>query len=246
MPVTVDKSSPYAPPKAITDLIERHRSRGLPSPVTMEVLARAGISESLIPRTLQALQTLDLIDGDGKPTSIFEGIRLAPETEYRKRLEDWLKAAYADVFSFVDPTADDETRIRDAFRSYQPVGQQSRMVTLFQGLCAAAGLAHDNAQATAPRARPRASTPRPRPQPATDQTANPKSSQNPSATQTSLPPALTGLLASLPVAGAGWTRTERDRFVTTFCVVLDFCYPTQESEPSDKPKENGGLISPPP
>src|ERR1700716_2236116 len=99
MAVTADKPSPYAPPSAILDLIARHRSRGLPPVVSAEALGRAGISESLIPRTMQALTTLDLIDETGKPTPTFEGIRLAPEAEYKKRLEDWLKGTYADVFS---------------------------------------------------------------------------------------------------------------------------------------------------
>ena len=46
--------------RAILDLIERYRERGLTSPINADVLARAGIPTSLIPRTVQALQTLDL------------------------------------------------------------------------------------------------------------------------------------------------------------------------------------------
>jgi len=243
MAVTADKSSPYGPIKAIIDLIERHRSRGLPSPVTADILGRAGISDSLIPRTLQALQTLDLIDEGGRPTPTFEGIRLAPETEYKKRLEDWLKAAYADVFSFVDPTVDDETKIRDAFRNYQPVGQQPRMVALFQGLCAAAGIIREKTQPAAARARPRTQSPPPR-QRAQPEAAPSEPSKSHHHGHTSLPPALSGLLASLPTGAGGWTKAERDRFVTTFSAVLDFCYPI--SEPSAKMKENGELHSPPP
>ena len=143
MAVTAEKSAPYAPASAIIALIERHRNRGLPAPVTSEVLGRAGISNSLIPRTLQALQVLDLIDEQGAPTETMEGLRLAPEAEYQKRLSEWLKGAYADVLSFVDPAQDDETAVRDAFRSYNPVGQQPRMVSLFLGLLATAGMADE-------------------------------------------------------------------------------------------------------
>ncbi len=96
---------------------------------------------------MQALQTLDLFKENGNPTETLEGIRLAPEAEYKKRLEDWIKGAYADVFAFVDPAVDDDTRIRDAFRNYQPIAQQPRMVTLFKGLCAAAGLIGDKPRA---------------------------------------------------------------------------------------------------
>lgn len=236
MPVTADKPSPYAPPSAILDLIERHRSRGLPSPVNAEVLGRSGISDSLIPRTIQALQTLDLIDDQSKPTQVFEGIRLAPEAEYKKRLEDWLKGAYADVFSFVDPSKDDETQIRDAFRSYQPIGQQGRMVTLFLGLCAAAGLTPEKALQPRPTSvsrpassaakRPLKILPKPIPKPAT-----------PTPLATGLPAALAGLLASLPRDGGGWTQDKREKFVTTFGAVLDFCYPIVESEPAAQDAE---------
>jgi hypothetical protein len=140
MPVTSDKPAPYAPSSSIIDLIERYRNRGLPSPVTLDVLLRAGVSQSLVSRTLYGLQVLDLIDEQGAPTKTFEGIRLAPEAEYKQRLSEWLQSAYADVLKFVDPAVDDETKVRDAFRSYQPIGQQSRMVSLFLGLLTAAGM----------------------------------------------------------------------------------------------------------
>ena len=140
MPVIADHTAPYAPATAILSLIERHRNKGLPAPVNAEVLERASISGSLIPRTLQALETLDLIDAEGRPTPILEGIRVAPQAEYQHRLKEWLNGAYADALQFVDPATDSEIKIRDAFRSYRPIGQQSRMVTLFTGLFAAAGI----------------------------------------------------------------------------------------------------------
>jgi hypothetical protein len=165
MAVTQDKPVPYAAPTSILEIVSRRRHRGLPNPINADVLGRASIPPSLIPRTLQALQTLDLIDEEGNPTPTFEAIRKAPEAEYKRSLEDWLKGAYAEVFAFVDPATDDEVRIRDAFRSYNPAGQQDRMVTLFQGLCVAAGLAPD--KPSSPRNTPRpAAQPRPRAVPA--------------------------------------------------------------------------------
>jgi hypothetical protein len=210
--------------------------------VTQEVLARAGISESLIPRTLYALRALDLIDEGGAPTPIFETLRLAPENEYQKRQEDWLKAAYADVFSFVDPTTDDETRVRDAFRSYQPIAQQSRMVTLFQGLCVAAGLMPEKKSESKPRAIPvRATATIRHVAPRTPATATRKSlfapalqHQEPSR---SLPPALSGLLKAIPDASRGWTQTDRDKFYSTFGTVLDFSIPIRKEAELN---ENGG------
>lgn len=99
MAVTQDKPAPYAPAKTILDIITRYRDRGLTSPINAEVLSRIGVAESLISRTLQALVTLDLFDDAGNPTQTLEGIRIAPEAEYKKRLEDWLKGSYADVSS---------------------------------------------------------------------------------------------------------------------------------------------------
>jgi Family of unknown function (DUF5343) len=232
MTVTADRPAPYATARSIVDLIERYRERGLATPVNTDVLARAGVPLTLIPRTLQALRTLDLIDEGGQPTQTFEGIRLASEDEYKTRIGDWLKGAYADVFSFVDPTKDDETRIRDAFRTYQPVAQQPRMVSLFQGLCAAAGLlpsetVRQNARLTEasiaadPRLRgaraaakrivserfgSRVNTPR----------HNPINASN-------VPPALSGLLASLPTEG--WTHAERKKFLAAFEAALDYSVP---------------------
>ena len=158
MPVTLDKPAPYATATAILELIDRHRNKGLPTPVNAEVLARSGISESLIPRTLQALQALDLIDEQGNRTTTLEGIQLAPEAEFRAVLSDWLKNAYADVLQYLDPATATEADVRDAFRKYNPIGQQPRMITLFQGLMTASGMMTGD-RAAQPR-RPRsASTP---------------------------------------------------------------------------------------
>lgn len=228
MTVTADKPAPYAPAKSILEIVQRYRQRGLVFPVTPEVLGRAGVPDSLIPRTMQALQTLDLFKENGNPTDTLEGLRLAPEAEFKQRLADWLRAAYADIFAFVDPSTDDEVRIRDAFRNYQPIGQQSRMVTLFQGLCAAAGLTPDKARAqrapTPPRPRPYAAPARPD---KVEKASTPRIALSKPATG-GLPVALTGLLESLPDANVGWSKVTRDKFLKTFEVVLDFCIPIKE------------------
>lgn len=220
MPVTEDRSGPYAPPSVIIDIVSRYRNRGLPFPVNSEVLARAGVSESLIARTLQSLQTLDLIKDNGSPTETLEGLRLAPEGEYKPRLAAWLKSAYAGIFAFFDPTKDDEVRVRDAFRGYKPIGQQSRMVILFQGLCVEAGLIPEK-----PSIKKATGTAR-----ATSKVVGvgraikikPKTLGRVSS---GLPPAIAGLMETLPSAAEGWTTADRAKFLKTFESVLDFSIP---------------------
>jgi Family of unknown function (DUF5343) len=241
MPVTPDQPAPYAPASAIMGLVERHRNKGLPSPVDADVLARAGISDSLIPRTLYALCSLGLLTDDGKPSEIFEGIRLAPEAEYQNSLAKWLKTAYADALQFVDPTVDDEVRIRDAFRSYKPTGQQSRMVTLFVGLFTAAGVTPERQRAPIRQARPSLAPKARNSAASSGETArrsepNSKNSGLPLVSSSGLPPAIAGLIASLPEVGSGWSKARRDAFHTTFGSVMDFCYPIVEQ---NEVSENG-------
>lgn len=239
MAVTIDQPAPYAPASAVLDLIERHRNKGLPPIVDTDVLLRAGISDSLVPRTLQALKVLDLITDDGRPSEVFEGIRLAPSAEYQTRLAEWLNAAYADALTFIDPATDDEVAIRDAFRKYIPTGQQGRMVTLFMGLFTAAGVMPVRERKPVPRkagrlemARTITPTSRARKGSAPPQ---PRYAGGDGGTQVhiaGLPPALTGLLQSLPQTGQGWPQERRDAFIATFGSVLDFCFPIRAEEPA--------------
>jgi len=230
MPVTPDKPGPYTSPLPVIELIERHRTRGLPTPVDQDVLARAGVSPSLIPRTLQSMAALDLIDEKGQLTHIFEGIRKAPEAEFKQRLIEWLNEAYADVLAYADPATDDETKIRDAFRQYKPVGQQERMVTLFLKLFAYAGVATKQPTTAAPRPRPTAAKPKPAIQ-RQDPVNNSGKDHEARTPPLGLPPALAGLLQSLP-SEAGWTQAQRDKFFNAFGVMLDFCFPIVEAKPT--------------
>jgi hypothetical protein len=227
MPVTADKPAPYTATKPVLDIIERHRNRGLPSPVDADVLIRAQVPESLIPRTLQALVSLDLIDDEGRPTQTFENLRLAPEAEFKKRMGEWLKSAYADIFAFVDPATDDETQIRDAFRTYNPVGQQGRMVILFIGLCTAAGLM---AEKTGTNHSAKASIRASSKMTAKVSVAKPAVMKFAGGAGKSIvPPVLVGLLESLPNAGEGWTAEERAKFLKAFEAMLDFSFPVRKA-----------------
>ena len=230
MAVRRDVPGPYAPPRAILEIINRFRHRGLATPFDADVLARAGVSNSLIQRTLHSLRTLDLIDEIGNPTEQLINLQQAPEPEFQGRLADVVRAAYAEIFNFADPATDDAQAIRDAFRPYRPTGQQNRMVSLFLGLSAAAGLIPQSAANEGQAERPaRAAVPRRVPNPVTRTPRSDARTRDTVRPAPGLPPALAGLLNALPGDNAGWTQDERDRFVTTFEAVLDFSYPIREA-----------------
>jgi hypothetical protein len=233
MAVTAGTTAPYAPPSAVLDIVSRHRNKGLPPVVDAAVLERSGLSHSLVPRTLQALTTLDLIDADGRLTSTFESIRLAPEADYQLRLMEWLNAAYADALAFVDPATASESEIRDAFRHYKPAGQQARMVTLFLGLYAAAGVSRGRPRGTTLRSQTSASHRMPTRAALAVQRASQQQVRVPPLAS-NLPAPIAGLLTKLPQEGRGWTRQQRDQLVTAFGATLDVCFPILTSGERDE------------
>lgn len=121
-------------------MIHAYRDRPIPTPIDIAVIKRIGITESLAPRTHQALRLLDLLDASSQPTPAMEGLRKAGADEFPARLADVVRAAYAEVFAYRDPATDDVSKIEDAFRDFKPVGMRPRMVRLFLGLCEAAGI----------------------------------------------------------------------------------------------------------
>ena len=235
MPVRTGESAPYAPPATIMQIINGFRDRGLATPFTADVLVRAGVTESLVPRVLRSLEGLDLIDEKGSPTAEMEGLRRASTEEFRPRLEAIVRSVYAEVFQFTDPAKDPPTKIADAFRAYEPIGQRGRMVTLFLGLCEAAGIISEGAaRKQAPGGNGRKKPDRVR-KAAGAASVRTQSQARGAAPQTGassaapgLPPALTGLLASLPQDGRGWIKADRDKWVTVFTTVLDFAIPIVE------------------
>ena len=132
-------SAPYAPLKGVTSLIEQARGKGFATPVTVSSITRLGIEASLARRTLATLKLLDLLDDEGELTPTMKAIKLAPTATFQATLADWLREAYKPIFAHVEPT-DEAQKVADQFRYYEPQGQRNRMVSLFLGLCAYAGL----------------------------------------------------------------------------------------------------------
>jgi hypothetical protein len=223
MAVTTQSSAPYTAGSALIGLIRRFREKGLTTPITADVLIRAGVSESLVPRTLQSLVILELIDDAGQPTPTFKKMRTVPEAEYKACLAEWIQSVYADVLSFVDPATDDAVRVRDAFRAYTPHGQQDRMVALFLSLCAEAGLAPEGKKSESRGAIAKRTVARLAPLGITRKSA--RTTPPADNTNTLLPPALAGLLRDIPSPATGWTQPARDKFLATFGTLLDYFIP---------------------
>ena len=154
--------APYAPTRAVVDTITRFRDRGLPAPLTPQTLQTIGIAETMAPRTLQALRFLGLLDDDDNPTELFQRIKRASTDEYKGQLAEVLRSAYLRVFSIVDPATDGDIAVADAFRAFEPSKQRAKMISLFRGLCAEAGIIEQARQRSITR-RPRANSTQPRP-----------------------------------------------------------------------------------
>jgi hypothetical protein len=125
MAIQPSGTAPYASPKSVIDIITTYRERDMRKPFDLQVLQQAGVSESLAPRTLQALKLLDIVDSEGNRTKQFEALVRAPDQAFKEGLGELLCAAYSDIFSFADPSTNDLARIRDAFRPYKPEGRSS-------------------------------------------------------------------------------------------------------------------------
>ena len=156
------KFAPYAPTRAVVETITRFRDRGLPAPLTPQALETIGVAETMAPRTLQALRFLGLLEDDDNPTELFQRIKRASTDEYRGQLAEVIRSAYIRVFSIVDPAADGDIAVADAFRAFEPSKQRVKMVSLFRGLCVEAGIIEQARQRSTTR-RPRANSTQPRP-----------------------------------------------------------------------------------
>jgi len=232
MALTPDGNAPYTAAATLVNLIKRFRDKGLAFPVTVDVLLRAGVPESLSQRTLQALQLLELIDEAGNATETLKKIREAPEKEYKATLAAWLKRVYAEVFKFADPSSEDETEVRDAFRTFIPHAQQDRMVKLFMALCAEAGLAPESKKAEAKaRVRPVVQAGQ-----GTRLIKMKKPPAPPAETFRAggVPAPIGGLLSTLPKA---WTKQDRDKFLMAFTAMLDYSIPVRTAAELDAEKE---------
>lgn len=128
--------APYTTATAMLTALKWFRNKsGARNKIDGEVLARAGVPDSLANRTLRSLLALDLIDESGVPSSQWlEMASIRGEDEYLIRFGEWLKDTYRELLTFSDPAVDNYERLLQGFRGYEPSGQRHNMVALFLGL----------------------------------------------------------------------------------------------------------------
>ncbi|RPE77588.1 MULTISPECIES: DUF5343 domain-containing protein [unclassified Frondihabitans] len=141
-------SAPYAPSSAVLEVIDAKKHGRKLDHLDSEALERLGIRESLVPRTLQTLRLLDLVDDAGFTTPAFSKVASFSKLESQAALRDVLRSAYAPVFEALDPTTASVGALENVFSYFQPPSQRPRMVTLFINLMKAAGMIPEDAPQT--------------------------------------------------------------------------------------------------
>lgn len=221
-------TAPYAPFSNALDTLNQIRERGLPNPVTAQVIERIGIPLGNVPRTIALLKYLGITDDKGHLTEKYERLKRARSEDYQGVLAEIITEGYGDVFDYINPETASVEAIEDAFRHHEPSAQRKRMVTLFIGLCEEAGIrplgqrvsskplsqraSSNDSRKSRPRSNSRGSTP------ATRIANKPAQEDVGLASDYAL---LIALFQQLP-ADKKWTEKQRERWLTLFEANLDY------------------------
>ena len=222
--------APYASPNSVIDLIHRLRDAGLPDPLTLDGLGLVGVSPSMVSPTLRSFKFLGIVDDDGQKLPAYQRLSVATSEEYPGVLADVVKSAYSDVFNIVDPGKHDADQVEDAFRQYIPQKQRRRMVRLFLGLCAEAGLAPEQPKRRRGQGTVRSTT---RPTETVHPDRQPNVPQDPppvaSAPNNATEVLVGSFVAQLPDSGE-WTRDHRERWLRAVESAVDLMIAVSDSD----------------
>lgn len=134
----------YSPATATLKPLHRHASGQLSrgDKVTVRRLEDDGVSASDAYEVRIAWKHLGLVDAEYCVTEKYERLIHATDNEFKILLGKILKTAYSDVFNRLAERSIaldnvDQQELRSIFRDchYEPVDMQSKMITLFRGLC---------------------------------------------------------------------------------------------------------------
>ena len=238
-PVADGDYAPYAAFKNINDVIVRYRNRDLPNPLTASELERLGVSSGMTARTLRALRFLGLTDEGGYRQEPFERLKKVTTEEYPQQLAEIVRAAYLPIFQIVDPAADSDTALADAFRRYEPSAQRERMIALFRGLCQAAAIMPKESRPSSPPRRtsvPPAPKAKPGVTPATQAPESaarqPIEHRDDDGRDYRL---ISALIQQLPRDGR-WLKAKRDRWLLAMTSAVDLLF--------DVTEDHGGPVDP--
>lgn len=140
--MAITDTAPYAPASAVVRVLETYRETGLGGgTITAGTLARMGLGDEIVRRTLLSLRQLEMIDDDGKPTPNLVAFKQASSGDYKNVLANQLRDLYSPIFAVLgNPSSKSSEEVDDAFRTYRPDSLRKRMARLFIGLCQYAGI----------------------------------------------------------------------------------------------------------
>lgn len=196
----LDKTrGPYAPLASVRKVLEAIRS-GIEGPWTSGACTSAGVTDSMVPRTLNSLEALNIVDPRGNLTEAGRALLGTSGADYIVALESIVRGAYAAVLAGVDPATASAEDIALAFDGFEPRAQQDKMIALFRGLCAECGL----------------SSPRMRRTPSRETGGRAR------ALSADLSP-VEAVVRQLPESRR-WTKEHRDAWVTAMTSVVDLLF----------------------
>ncbi len=223
--------APYAPAKSVLSVIERYRDRGLPAPLTADALATVGVARTMAGWAHSGLRFLGLIDGEGNRLEPFERLKRATTDEYPTILAEIVRNAYLPVFNIVDPAKDNEIKVADAFRQYEPAAQRERMVALFYALCEVANIVPPRVR----RAVTQVDSAQPRPQRNVKLKTPLTAPLPPEPTITDDLRVITALIQQLP-KDRNWSKARREKWVATMSAAVDLIVEVAKDQKEETPQ----------
>jgi hypothetical protein len=134
--------APYAAPENVLRVLEKVHKNGLRGKIDPDFLGQLGINEAMVNRVIRTMEFLGFTDpaDEGARTPLLDQYIVSSEDDARALLGEAIRKSYEVIFRAADPTQDDRSKVLVAFKVMRPEGQWTRMVTLFLGLCKAAGM----------------------------------------------------------------------------------------------------------